>query len=217
MTASVYPISCANFIPKKTFVSASSWLDDSSMTGWHCVSTPITFNLKTSFLVVKYIVSVLISWWCFGCVFQSPNRKSITSYLLTSTERYFLNCFGNFWSLPEAVTLIEPLVARQFLSRDLIEASQYWSVVKNIFEEGLLVIQVSIKFHRQPNISKPLGSCWTIYIPSKTLVQFCCTESTKLIFSSRAFFNFYFTDLKIFPSGVIRDQAMGQREYWSNP
>ena len=120
MTASVYPISFANFTAKKTFVSASSWLDESSMTGWHCVSSPTTFNLKASFLVMKYIVLFLINWWCFGCVLQSSLRKSISSCLLTPTERYFLNCFGNFRSLLEAVTLIEPLVVRQFLSHNLL-------------------------------------------------------------------------------------------------
>ena len=97
------------------------------------------------YLVVKYIVLFLISWWCFGCVLQ-------------------------------AVTLIERVVARQFLSYDLTEACLYWSTVKNIFEEGLLVIRVSIKSDRQPNISKPLSSCWTMHIPSKTLAQFCGTE-----------------------------------------
>ena len=84
--------------------------------------------------------------------------------------------------------------------------------MKNIFEEGLLLIGVSIKSHTQPNISKPLGICWTIHILSKTPARFCGTQSTKLTISSRASCNFDFTDLKTFPSGVGRDQAMGPRE-----
>ena len=186
------------------------------MTGWHCISSPVTFNLKASSLVVKYIVLFLIIWWCFGCVLQSSNRKSISYCLLTQTKRYLLNCFGNVWSHLEAVDLIETLLTHRFLSHDLIEVSQYWSVVKNIFEEGLLVIQVSIKSGSQSSISKQLRSCWMIHIPLKTLAYFFGTESIKLIFSSRAFCNFDSTDLKMFPSGVARDHATGPREYWSS-
>ena len=159
MTASVHPNACANFTTRKTFLSVFSWLDDSSMTGWHCVSPPITFNLTASFPFVKYITLFLISWWCFECVLQSSNRRSIRSYLLTPMERHFLNCFHNFLPILVAVTLIEPLVACRFLSNNLIEAYQCWSLVKNKFEIGLLVIWVTIKFYRQPNIFKLLCSC----------------------------------------------------------
>ena len=184
------------------------------MTGWHCVSSPITFNLKASFLVVKYIVLFLITWWCFGGVLQSSNRKSINSCLLAPTERYFLNCFGIFWSLLEAVTLIERLVACRYLSHDLIEACQYWSTVKNIFQELLLVIQVSIKSDRQPNISKPLGRCWTMHISSKTLTQFCGTELSSS-FPPEDSVTLISQTWKILFS-LAKDQAMGPSEYWSN-
>ena len=140
MTASVHPNSCANFATRKNFVLGFSWLDDSSMADWHCVSTPVTFNFKAFFVVVKCIVLFLMSWWCFEYVLQLSNRKSIRSYLLTPMERYLLNCFDNFLHNIEAVSPIEPLVARWFLSHNLIKTSQYLSVVKKMFEIGLLVI-----------------------------------------------------------------------------
>ena len=159
MTSSVHPNSCAKLTTRKAFVLGLSWLDDSSMTDWHCASTPVTFNLKAFFVVVKCIVLFLISWWCFECVLQLSNRKSIRSYLLRPMERYLLSCFNNFLPIIEALTLIEPLVARRFLSHNLIETFQHWSVVKNMFEIGLLVIRVTTKSYRQPNIFMPLVSC----------------------------------------------------------
>ena len=159
MTASVHPDSCANFTTRKNFELGFSWLDDSSMTDWHCASTPVTFNFKAFFVVVKCIVLFLISWWYFECVLQLSNRKSIRSYFLTPMERYLLNCLDTFLPNIEAVSPIEPLVARRFLSHNLIKTSQYLFVVKKIFEIGLLVIWVTTKSYRQPNIFKPLFSC----------------------------------------------------------
>ena len=161
-----------SWIPYLSWWSMCAW-----KVNWTCFLTKQVLKLYKNELCLvkckyigqalenKYLFKMLLLWVLFEL--QTLSKNSVSSSLFSPTDRYFFICFGSFWSWRMTVTGMHPVLALLlFLSHDFMKCFRYWLVTKNMWEEWLDVIFFNMHSDKLRNVSKLVGSCWIIYIPS---------------------------------------------------